>query len=199
MENINSVLVFAKGTIDKPIITNIIRIYSYNELGIDKIRRYIYDCERRGVQPKTGDIFDRYNTADFAVRPQISASSSGYSSGDGLYRSGSNSKNNGTDKQRINYIDTEYLELAKNSEKNEAKLQKMADEAAKEAGAQLNSEGTPEVNWHGTDISFNSFDIKKSKFGKSGYGIYVTTDKNKATEYGGEAVMKNYIMSNRFA
>lgn len=124
LENINSVLVFAKGTIDKPIIASIIRICSYNELEIDRIRRYIYDCQRRGVQPKTGDFFDRYDAADFAVRPQISASSSGYSSGDGLYRSGSSSKNNRTDEQRLNHLDNEYLELAKNPEKNDTNIRK---------------------------------------------------------------------------
>ena len=108
LENIESVLVFAKGTIDKPIITSIIRIYSYDGNEIDRIERYIYDCERRGVQPKTGELFDRYDAADFAIRPQISASSAGNSSGDKLHGNGSSSKNNGADKSGARKVEKKF-------------------------------------------------------------------------------------------
>ena len=191
LENINSVLVFAKGTIDKPIITSIIRIYSYNELEIDKIRRYIYDCERRGVQPKTGELFDRYDATDFAVRPQISASSSGYSSGDELYRSGSSSKNNRTDEQRINHIDTEYLELAKNPEENEARLREMVEEAAKKAMPKslvVDKNGNLLKVYHGSAKKFTEFLHKYlNAHGNShGRGFYFTENKALAEGYATE-------------
>lgn len=41
---------------------------------------------------------------------------------------------NETEKQKINHIDAEYLELAKNPEKNEARLREMVEEAAKANG-----------------------------------------------------------------
>ena len=68
-EGVNNVLVFAKGTIDKPIITSIIEIYGYNETEIDRVRRRIYDSERRGVQQKAGELFGRYYSYDFEFRP----------------------------------------------------------------------------------------------------------------------------------
>ncbi len=188
-ENIDNVLVYVKGTIDKPKITSIIRIYSYNETEIDKIRRYIYDCERRGVQPKTGELFDRYDAADFAVRSQISASSSGYSSRDGLYGSGSSSKNNGIDKRRLAGLDSEYLELAKNPEKNEARLREIVEEAAKVAmpdSKVIDSDGNMKNVFHGTSkgghTQFDTYDYY-SKFGLFGNGTYFTEDKVIAEQY----------------
>ena len=69
-EGINNVLVFAKGTIGKPVITSIIEIYEYDETRLDDIRRNIYDCERRGIQPETGELFGRYYSFDFQLRGQ---------------------------------------------------------------------------------------------------------------------------------
>ncbi len=64
-EGINNTLVFANGTIDKPVITSIIRIYEDNETILDIVRRYIYDCERRGIQPEVRGSFRRYYAVDF--------------------------------------------------------------------------------------------------------------------------------------
>ncbi len=67
-EGINNVLVFAKGKIDKPIITSIIEIYEYEETEIDKIRRTIYELERRGIQQTTGGVIRRYYADSFEVK-----------------------------------------------------------------------------------------------------------------------------------
>ena len=62
--------------------------------------------------------------------------------------------------------DTEYLELAKNPEQNEARLREMVEEAAKEAGYTIKA-------FHSTDADFTVFDIDKtSEFNYHGKGIY---------------------------
>lgn len=66
---IDNVLVFAKGTVSDPIITSVIEIYEYDETNLDRIRRRIYDSERRGIQQKAGKLFERYNASDFEFRP----------------------------------------------------------------------------------------------------------------------------------
>ncbi len=65
---IDNALVFAKGTIDKPIISSIIRIYADNETDATLIRGYIYDCERDGIYSETCDLFERYERHDFLVK-----------------------------------------------------------------------------------------------------------------------------------
>ncbi len=85
-EGINNVLVFAKGTIDKPIVTSIIEIYEYDETSLDRIRRRIYDCERRGIQQEAGELFERYDAVDYKLRPnqqRIGSESVGNSSDNG--------------------------------------------------------------------------------------------------------------------
>ncbi len=88
-EGVNNVLVFAKGTISNPIITSVIEIYEYDETSIDRIRRRIYDSERRGIQQKAGKLFGRYDASDFEFRPnqqRTGTESSGNSSNDGYGR-----------------------------------------------------------------------------------------------------------------
>ena len=67
-EGINNVLVFAKGTIANPVITSVIEIYEYDETSLDRIRRRIYDSERRGIQQTSGGLFRRYYSSDFELR-----------------------------------------------------------------------------------------------------------------------------------
>ena len=76
--------------------------------------------------------------------------------------------------------DAEYLDLAKNPEKNRSLLQKMVDAAAKAAGYL-----SPKV-YHGTQAIFNVFDELKigSANGRSeGSGFYFTTDQGIAKGY----------------
>ena len=65
-EGVNNVLVFAKGTIDNPVITSVIQVFEYDETALADIRRYIYGLERRGISTKSGQVIQRYYTFDFA-------------------------------------------------------------------------------------------------------------------------------------
>jgi len=47
----------------------VIEIYEFDETELDRIRRKIYDGERRGVQQKVGELFRRYFSTDFEFRP----------------------------------------------------------------------------------------------------------------------------------
>lgn len=88
-EGIDNVLVFAKGTISNPIITSVIEIYEYDETSIDRIRRQIYDGERRGVQQTSGKLFGRHFASDFKFQSnqqRTGTESSGNSSNDGYGR-----------------------------------------------------------------------------------------------------------------
>ena len=65
-EDVDNKIAYMKGEIDAPIITRILEIDIYDETELDKIRRNIYDIERRGIQQKTGDFFRFYDRASFA-------------------------------------------------------------------------------------------------------------------------------------
>lgn len=65
-EGVNNTIVYAKGTIEQPIITRVLQILEFEETRLDKIRRDIYVIERRGIQQKAGNIFRYYNRTDFA-------------------------------------------------------------------------------------------------------------------------------------
>ncbi len=64
-EGLNNTIVYAKGTISKPIITRVVKINADNETDADMERRDLYDFERRGIQPKNSDIFRFYDAIDF--------------------------------------------------------------------------------------------------------------------------------------
>ena len=85
--------------------------------------------------------------------------------------------------------DTEYLELAKNPEKNEARLREMVAEAAKTAmpdSKVVDSNGRLKHVYHGTSNGGHTwFDTYAyySKFGLFGNGAYFTEDRNIAEQY----------------
>ena len=58
-------MVFAKGTIESPNVTKIIKIDSDNFQEIEYERREILEAERRGIQQKTGELFRFYYKTDF--------------------------------------------------------------------------------------------------------------------------------------
>ena len=64
-EGINNKIVYAKGTISKPIITRIVKINVDNETDADSERRFLYDCEWRGIQPTNSTIFGCYYATDY--------------------------------------------------------------------------------------------------------------------------------------
>lgn len=67
--------------------------------------------------------------------------------------------------------DTEYLELAKDPEKNQERLQEMVEEAALAWGART-EEGKPKAFYHSTNAKFTTF---KKGHGMLGEGIYFST------------------------
>lgn len=97
-EGINNVLVFAKGTIDKPVITSIIEIYEYDETSLDEKRRAIYESERRGIQPETEDVFGRYDSIAFRDRRSRTVFKSDGNNSDNGYRGGSGEEASGTER-----------------------------------------------------------------------------------------------------
>ena len=85
--------------------------------------------------------------------------------------------------------DTESLELAKNPEKNEARLREMVEEAAKAAmpdSKVVDSNGKLKYVYHGTSNGGHTwFDTYGyySKFGLFGEGTYFTENKDIAEQY----------------
>lgn len=74
--------------------------------------------------------------------------------------------------------DAEYLELAKDPKKNEARLRGMVEQAAKESGFTVRA-------YHGTPFGgFTVFNTKRRHAGRAfGDGIYLTSSKEVADEY----------------
>ena len=64
-EGIQNVVVYAKGTLDNPVITAVIEIDADNETDLSEIRRFLYETERRGIKQETDGVFRRYDAADF--------------------------------------------------------------------------------------------------------------------------------------
>lgn len=58
-------IVFAKGTIESPIITRIIKFNSTNHTLLEETRGDIYALEKRGIRQKIGRIFNSYSSTDF--------------------------------------------------------------------------------------------------------------------------------------
>ena len=81
--------------------------------------------------------------------------------------------------------DTEYLELAKDPEKNQERLQEMVDEAAERAGYKYKG-------YHGTAANFNVFDKEKigSTYESDEEGFFFTTNENEAEFAAGDAQLK---------
>ena len=62
---VDDVIVFAKGTIESPDITKIVKFNLIDESDIYPKRRNLYEAERRGVRTATGEIFDIHYKADY--------------------------------------------------------------------------------------------------------------------------------------
>lgn len=63
-EGVNNTIIFAKGTIENPIIAKVVQILEFDETTLDEKRRELYALERRGIQQKTGGVFNSYTRAD---------------------------------------------------------------------------------------------------------------------------------------
>ena len=64
-EGVERKIVYAKGTIDNPIITRVLEIDLYTGTEIDNARRETYVLEGRGIQREAGGIFTVYAASDF--------------------------------------------------------------------------------------------------------------------------------------
>ena len=94
-DTVENKIAYMKGTIDEPIITRIVEIDEYNETKLDKLRRYLYDLERRGIQQEAGGIYRRYDAFDFKSNvssERKSLSLSGHNIGLGTQRGRSSKK-----------------------------------------------------------------------------------------------------------
>lgn len=81
---------------------------------------------------------------------------------------------------RYSTKDSEYMELAKNPEKNKAKLQAMVDEAAKAAfpNSKLIQDGKFRKMWHFTEAQFNEFKPGRSADPNGIKGMYFAPTNN---------------------
>lgn len=100
-------------------------------------------------------------------------------------------------------LDTDYLKLASEPEKNEKELNKLVESAAMEWGAYSTDGKKPVRLYHGTDkFGFTKFDISKSDDERS---IFLTDDINTAQTYSGvydvkkvaESKLSSYNMSEK--
>ena len=64
-DGINNVIVYAKGTMETPIITRVLVIDEYDETTLSEKRSHVYAIERQGFRQKTGGIFKIYTRFDF--------------------------------------------------------------------------------------------------------------------------------------
>lgn len=64
-EQFDNKIVYITGSIDKPIITRILKIDVSDETKLSEIRRETYALERRGIQRKTGGIFHTHTATSF--------------------------------------------------------------------------------------------------------------------------------------
>ena len=69
-EGVKRKIVFARGTIEEPIITRIVEIDADNETELSDERKRIYEIERRGIRTKAKGIlrlYTRFDVRDFAT------------------------------------------------------------------------------------------------------------------------------------
>jgi hypothetical protein len=91
--------------------------------------------------------------------------------------------------------EAEYLELAKNPEKNEIRLRELVDDVAVKSGVAVDNNGKPLALYHGTPTyGFTKFD--RSRIGSNsgvGRGVFsFTTNKQTAEAYSGAKADSNY-------
>ena len=68
LQGINNIIVYAKGTIESPQVTRVLRIDLDNETELDIERRNIYAAERRGIQQEAGELRHLYVATNFQNR-----------------------------------------------------------------------------------------------------------------------------------
>lgn len=61
-------IIFAKGKIESPEITRIVKIDAYNNTDLSDISEDLYEAERQGLQTKTEGIFEVYYATDYGLQ-----------------------------------------------------------------------------------------------------------------------------------
>ena len=204
-EGVADVIVFAKGTIESPIVTQIIKINLKNDQEIENARLEIYALERRGVHSKAGGVLNIYTRANTRWISNVGGSSYQNASNNnqlGAKRSRSEITANPIVKSEVNEdagtvtvtykngdvvtepwgkgkasreLDTEYLTAVENGDMETA--QRMVDEAAKVAGYK-------DTLYHGTkNFGFTEFDASRSD---DKISFFVTGSEDIAQSYSGK-------------
>ncbi len=65
LSDVADVIVFAKGTIESPNVTKIIKIDLTQDIDIEAKRSELYAAERKGIRRSFGQVFIHYNKSDF--------------------------------------------------------------------------------------------------------------------------------------
>lgn len=143
----------------------------------------IYDNGQYGRTP-LGDVY-----AFFKPHSQVKSADTVTYDEDGNIIPLSERFNKESEDIRYSSRDTAYLSAVESGDLDTA--QKYVDEAAKEAGY-------TEEYYHGSHEKFNSFDLDKSRFGNSGYGIYLG-GRMVAAEFGGDDIIRLYVNPDRIA
>lgn len=58
-------IVFARGSIESPAVTRVIRIYEFDEAKLSRYRSNIYALERERVRQETSELLEVYAASDF--------------------------------------------------------------------------------------------------------------------------------------
>ena len=207
---VDNVFVFAKGSATEPEITRVLRVSLFSETDMEKVRKFIYDNEKRpnartsvasrGIFFETG-IFAEYARKDFGSYQEYRSEIRKRSSGSQSQRD--------QDAHRIEYerarytrrseddvsysipldteIDSNYLDAVNRGDMETA--QKMVDEAAKKMGYTKKA-------YHQTNADFTEFDLSKSREGVYGKGAYFSTEKSPKGTYGSKD-MSLYMLDTR--
>ena len=64
-DSVENKIAYMTGKIDNPVITRVLEIDEFDETKLDELRRETYALERRGIQRKTGGVFNVYSAASF--------------------------------------------------------------------------------------------------------------------------------------
>jgi len=115
-EQREDVIVYATGTIDKLVVTRVLKIAEIDETTLDELRRETYEIEGRGVQRKTGGSFYTY-TSTFGGRSESisrgNAQSQRYNNRFGTDRGADSGATRGTESQVYGKVNNTTLGTVK--------------------------------------------------------------------------------------
>jgi hypothetical protein len=224
-EGVADVIVVARGTIDSPNISKVVKINA-TQKNLDNARRLIYESAGRGIQQETGELFQFYDKTAYVF--------SGAAQGQGRASVGNSSRNgfrsrsevkanrivkfhvdedNGT--ITITYTNGETVTESLGNRKGKASIDLSSMDADymsavergdMETAQRMVDEAAKEAGYnyhlyHGTNADFTKFDLRKygGRNGKGeGYGIYLAANREISAPYG-KNVIDSFVKFNRLA